>query len=210
VLGIQFCWHAVCMFCTWCDERMTQMFPIESMSDDSQTSRVQFLNTCAPPSLLPFSVIFLLTEIRSIEWIIMLKKICTLFSHSILKKLIMVCPHCFLNNRARLCSDNAPALPISLLLCSNLTGYVVHEGLHHLFSSPEINSNKSRWAWHIEWIGKRRTNFGLVTTRDTRNGIQSAEEITLLKRIRNIKIWTFAIYYIPLQVSSTMCSSSGG
>ena len=57
--------------------------------------------------------------------------------------------------------------------------------------------------------GKGAQKFGIATARDTRNGIQSAEGRTLLKRIRNKKIWVLAVYYIPLHVSSTMCSSSG-
>jgi len=36
--------------------------------------------------------------------------------------------------------------------------------------------------------GKGAQKFGIATARDTRNGIQSAEGRTLLKRIRNKKI----------------------
>ena len=70
---------------------MTQMFPIASMSDDSQTSRVQFLNTCALEPL-PVSVCILLNEIPSIEKIIMLKRFCTLFAHNIRKNSLLSVP----------------------------------------------------------------------------------------------------------------------
>jgi len=46
-------------------------------------------------------------------------------------------PLFFFKNRAEWCPDNAPALYILLLVCSNLTGYVVHKDLNHLFFSLE-------------------------------------------------------------------------
>jgi hypothetical protein len=115
----------------------------------------------------------------------MLKSFYVLFAHSIyIKKFITIRPLFILKNREQWCPDNAPALYISLFVCSNLAGCLVHKDFHHLFSSPEINSNKSRWTWHIEWMEKNRThNFGLETPMKKCDGFQSAEGRTLLKRI---------------------------
>lgn len=115
------------------------------------------------PKPLPVIVYFWLTELYSLERNIMLKRFYELFAHSIYIKNSLWSVRILFSKIEN--SGVLTTVQPCIFRCSSvriLLGVWVIRIFHHLFSSPEINSNKSRWTWHIEWMEKNRTHTVLV------------------------------------------------